>query len=400
MTNGKEKITMIETFSGIGSQYLGFVDSGCFDVSVVATSDIDKEAILSYAIIHCNLIKELEIFKDYPSIEDMVLNLSKMNIGYNYDKNKPYNWERHLKNGQDIIKKYWLACHLSKQVGDISKVQTLPYCDVFTFSFPCQDISIEGKQSGIIEKETKSGLVYEIIRILQNMKNSHNLPKYLILENVKNLVSNRFIKNFNNLNSILNEMGYNNYCEIMNSKNCGVPQNRERVFGIYIRKDLDTKMFNFPISFDNGVRIKDILDTEFSQEYVIKNKQTETQNINARKLTPFEFWKLMGFNKNMAKNCLDFGVPKSKLYKQAGNTIVVDCIRLIAEHLYKSQYNKEFKCSDETLSSQQVNYSNNDIIVLGNYMKSNYNSSRILDINGITPTIKENHGTVYAIKYK
>ena len=391
----RENISMIETFSGIGSQYLGFKNSDCFNVDVIATSDIDKDAILSYAIIHCNLTDKINTY-DYPSIEKMVYDLSNMNIGYNYDRNIKYNWSKHLKNGKYIIKKYWLACHLSKQVGDISLIDTLPYADILTFSFPCQNISTEGKQEGIINGETKSGLVYDIFRILKNMKIKNELPKYLLLENVKNLISEKFINDFKNFNNILDEFGYNCYWDILNGKDCGVPQNRERVFGIYIRKDIDNYKFEFPKKFDNGIRLKDILDEFYDNSYIIKNNKTIKENINCRKLTPFEFWKLMGFKKEMCYDCYNYGVPKSKLYKQAGNTIIVDCIELLAQRLYKGQFNNEYITKDQLLSGKT--FKNNNIIVVGNYMESNYNSSRVLDVNGISPTIKENHGTIYAIK--
>lgn len=163
----KQKLTMIECFSGIGAQKRGIDNTGLYDLEVVCTSDIDKEAILSYAIIHCGLTQELiDNYTDYPSEEKMIEGLTRANIGYDPTKQKEYNWSKHKKE----VKKYWLACKLSNQWGDISKVNCFPYADLLTFSFPCQSISICGKQEGIIEGETKSGLVYEVLRILKTMR--------------------------------------------------------------------------------------------------------------------------------------------------------------------------------------------------------------------------------------
>ena len=81
-----------------------------------------------------------------------------------------------------------------------------------------------------------------------------------MFENVKNLVGKKFIQDFNNLLDILDEIGFNSYWSVINSKDCGIPQNRERVFVISIRKDIDKKQFVFPKPFDIGIRLKDILE--------------------------------------------------------------------------------------------------------------------------------------------
>ena len=111
-------------------------------------------------------------------------------------------------------------------LGDISKVNedNFPQCDLMTYSFPCQDISISGVQKGI-QKGTRSGLLYEVERIL-----TKNQPKYLLMENVKNLVSHNHIENFKAHISFLNELGYGCSWKVLNGADFGCPQNRERVF--------------------------------------------------------------------------------------------------------------------------------------------------------------------------
>lgn len=111
-------------------------------------------------------------------------------------------------------------------LGDISKVdeKNFPDCDLLTYSFPCQDISISGVQRGI-RKGTRSGLLFEVERIVE-----HKLPKYLLMENVKNLVSKNHMVPFNKYIEKLESLGYGNTWIILNGADFGCPQNRERVF--------------------------------------------------------------------------------------------------------------------------------------------------------------------------
>lgn len=274
--NKKEKLTMITTFSGIGCQERGFIDSNLFDLDIIATSDIDKEAILSYAAIHCGLTDELvERYQEYPSKDEMVNELKTKNIGYDFVKNKAYDWDKLAKQKGRKIERYWLAMKLANNVGDICKVEALPYCDILTFSFPCQSISVAGRQEGMVKGKTRSGLVYEIVRLIEKSKENNTLPKYLMLENVSALVSKKFIGDFNNLNSFFDEIGYNIYWSLINGKDCGVPQNRNRCFAIYIRKDIDTKKYTFPQPFDNGMRLKDILEDKVDEKYYISDEKVQ-----------------------------------------------------------------------------------------------------------------------------
>lgn len=159
-----------------------------------------------------------------------------------------------------------------KNLGDITKVwgRNLPYADLLVWGFPCQDISVAGKQRGLKEGETRSGLYYEGFRILKETK-----PKYSIIENVKNLVGKKFKADFESMLNDIESLGYNNYWKILNAKDYGIPQNRERVFIVSIRKDIDTGTFSFPFGFDNGLRLKDFLEDEVDEKYYISQEKTE-----------------------------------------------------------------------------------------------------------------------------
>ena len=169
------------------------------------------------------------------------------------------------------IKSYEAIFGETRNYGDISKINKLDYADFWTYSFPCQDISVAGKQAGVNE-HTRSGLLYQIERLLNTSKEYDELPKYLMLENVKNLVGKRFKERFDKWLEYLDELGYNNYWKVLNAKNYGIPQNRERVFVISIRKDIDNEQFEFPEPFDNGLRLKHLLESSVDERYYISQE--------------------------------------------------------------------------------------------------------------------------------
>ena len=231
-------------------------------MKVLNTLEINKEAVVSYAAMHCGLTQEMvNTYKNYPTREEMSKQLSDINLGYIPEKNKHYDWYKLQRRKTKDLEKYWLACKLSNNLGDISKVDSLPYADLWTCSFPCTDISIAGKMKGLSpDDKTRSSLLWENIRLLKRAKEDNILPKYIMFENVKNLVGKKFIDNFNQLLNTLDKLGFNSYWKVINAKDCGVPQNRDRVFVICIRKDIDNGTYAFPKPFDAGIRLKDILD--------------------------------------------------------------------------------------------------------------------------------------------
>lgn len=291
----KVKLSMIELCSGIGAQIKGFNNTELFDVESIATADLDKEVVVSYAAIHCGLTNELiENYENYPSKEEMVQTLIDKRIGYDFKENKDYDWEKLAKKKDKTkgIEKYWLADHLSKNLGDVVKIESLPYCDLLTYSFPCTSISVSGRQEGLnwtcqdcgheydpatLEVETRyncpncgsenimstrSGLLYEAERLLVRAKENNTLPKFLLMENVDALVSAKYIDSFNDWIERLETLGYNSYYQTINAKDTGIPQSRNRIFVVSIRKDIDNGKYEFPKPFDLGIRLKDVLETD------------------------------------------------------------------------------------------------------------------------------------------
>lgn len=161
----------------------------------------------------------------------------------------------------------------SMNLGDITKIdeKALPKdIDLITYGFPCQDISLAGKQKGLFHDDgskTRSGLFFEALRIIEATK-----PRIAIAENVKNLTGKKFKEQFELVLKSLEEAGYNNYWKVLNAKDYGIPQNRERVFIISIRKDIDDGAFEFPEGFPLELRLKDMLDDEVDEKFYLSDK--------------------------------------------------------------------------------------------------------------------------------
>ena len=212
------KLKVNELFSGIGAQAKALERLG-IDHEIVGISDIDKYANQSYGAIHGKV----------------------------------------------------------HQYGDISKVERLEYADLWTYSSPCQDFSVSGKQKGLIDEngnKTRSGLLLEIQRLLGVAKEEGTLPKYLLLENVKNLVGKKFKPDFDKCLQTLDELGYNTYWKVLNAKDYGVPQNRERVFVVSIRKDL-SQTFTFPEKEPLRKRLADVFEPEVDEKYYITDEKAQ-----------------------------------------------------------------------------------------------------------------------------
>ncbi len=190
----------------------------------------------------------------------------------------------------------------SKNLGDITKVDEtkLEPFNMICGGSPCQDFSVAGKQKGSmwtckdcgheynpltvhwserdkcpccgsnnIEK-TRSSLLVEYLRVIRA-----NKPNFGMYENVKNIVGKQFKDTFKMFTDELDEYGYNVYWKVLNAKDYGIPQNRERVYLIFIKKELDNGKFTYPGPFDNGMRLKDILEENVDEKFYISNDKVQ-----------------------------------------------------------------------------------------------------------------------------
>lgn len=159
----------------------------------------------------------------------------------------------------------------SLNLGDITKIDinTLPTdIDLITHGSPCQSFSVAGKGHGGDEGSgTRSSLMWNTVAICKHCK-----PKYVIWENVKNVLSKRHRHNFDKYLDEMGKIGYDNYYEVLNAKHFNIPQNRERIFVISIRKDLNQD-FKFPVGQDCEIRLKDILEEVVDKKYYVDDEK-------------------------------------------------------------------------------------------------------------------------------
>jgi DNA (cytosine-5)-methyltransferase 1 len=148
-------------------------------------------------------------------------------------------------------------------------VDTNKYDYILTYSFPCQDLSKAGLRKGMSDKTTRSGLLWEVERILSECK---ELPQILLMENVPDVIGSRFISDFQRWEERLRELGYSNHTEILNSKDFGIPQNRERAFMVSI---LGSSLYKFPQKQPLKLRLKDMLEKEVDEKYYLSDTTIE-----------------------------------------------------------------------------------------------------------------------------
>ena len=240
-------------------------------------------------------------------------------------------------------------------------------------------------------------MLYEVERLLNTSALNNELPKYLLLENVRNLVNKRFKTDFDKWLQKLESLGYTNYWQILNSKDYGLPQNRERVFCVSILGD---KHFEFPKKQELKLKLKDLLENEVDKKYYLSEELAKSiivkindfsisvknataigyadaiegdsvnlayptsktrrgrvgkqisqtlvtqdsmgvvvSGLKIRKLTPKECWRLMGWEDkqfDMIK-----GINETQLYKQAGNAIVIKVLEAIFANMFQIENKKE-----------------------------------------------------------
>ena len=284
MNKKQYKITFIDLFSGIGGFRLGMEKAGHI---CLGHCEIDKFAEKSHRMMH------------------------------------------------DIKKGEWYA-------DDITKVsaEELPKADCWCFGFPCTDVSIAGKRQGLQGK--RSGLFFEVIRILEETK-KENKPEWLLIENVRNLLSSQKGFDFAEILITLDKVGYDAEWQVLDSANFGVPQHRERLYIIGHIRTKGRKMI-FPIQqktrsegmkqieyrvFDkNG--ISPTIMTHGGGKYAIKVLNEKEKN--ARCLTPKECFRLQGFPDDYFEKAKKVN-SNTQLYKQAGNSVTVNVVYEIAKKI-------------------------------------------------------------------
>ena len=262
------------------------------------------------------------------------------------------------------IKAYMAIHGDTPNYGDISKLDVLPPCDLFTYSFPCQDISLAGTKQGLsVGSNTRSSLLWECKRLIEKGK-----PKYLLLENVKNLVGKKNKADFDRWCEYLETLGYKNYWKVLNARDYGIPQNRERVFVVSILGD-DT--FAFPKPIPLKTTIYGLLENPVGGKYYltqngIRYMQKRTKNLEVnndsciptltcelthgygglfcpswveligeyRVPTEREALRFMGVSDGDIDKIISTGISRNATYRLAGNSIVVPVLEAIFREMF------------------------------------------------------------------
>lgn len=157
-------------------------------------------------------------------------------------------------------------------LGDITKVEHLPESDLLTYSFPCQDLSIAGKQMGMEEGSgTRSSLLWEVDRLLTDAKERGKLPEVLLMENVDAILNKKNKPYLDKFIARLRELGYESSYAVLNAKDFGIPQNRKRCFMV---SALTKGRFIFPQPFPLEKRLKDVLEEDVPESFYLKPERT------------------------------------------------------------------------------------------------------------------------------
>ena len=217
----------------------------------------------------------IKVFTAFSGYDSQCLALNKLGIDYELV-------------GWSEIDKYAIKAHdalfpqwAERNYGDISKVDwaQVPDFDLFTYSFPCTDISVSGKQEGLAEGSgTRSSLLWECRRVIEVKK-----PRWLLMENVDALVSKKFIGYFQKWMSLLDSYGYRNYAQVLNAKDYGVPQNRERIFLVSIREDCGPEQYYFPKAQKLTRVMRDVLEQNVDEKYYLSDEMIAFFQSNTEK---------------------------------------------------------------------------------------------------------------------
>lgn len=371
----KKRLKVFEAFAGIGAQATALERIG-IDYEIVGISDWFTDAIICYDAIHC----KDEPIPELPSKEEQIEYLH--NFEFSKDSVHPSKID---KLDTEYLEKLYIANKRTKNMGSITKLKAvdMPECDLLVYSFPCQDLSTGGKGLGMKKGSgTRSGLLWEIERILSELNEENRLPEYLLLENVKTIMSKSNEADLKEWLSFLEKLGYeNDECMILNALDFAVPQDRERAFivshlgsKLNVKKDIQFKerKYEFKRFFRNNYKIQkykneaDIaqLNKTPSREQMWKingrelNENTTVRTITCnmdrthcaalfpykgakgnsyRRPTIREAFLLMGFTDEEYERTEYLDFSYRKMNKLIGNAIVVDVLAAIFRAMFKEE---------------------------------------------------------------
>ena len=265
------KIRLIELFSGVGAQAKSLEILGV-KFEHWKTCEWAYNSIIAYNAIH---MKDKTDYAKDMTKEEL---LAYLNGNISIDYNKPADL---TKKSYEWLKSCYNSCKANHNLMNIMNVhaddlqiegqENNTY--LLTYSFPCQDLSLAGKRAGMsvsqAEGGTRSGLLWEVERILKELHNKGKHIDILIMENVPQVIQSGSIKDFQKWRYTLEQLGYTNYCDVLNSKNYGIPQNRQRCFMVSIFGEYH---YEFPLKLKLGYKVEHFLENEVDKKYYLSDK--------------------------------------------------------------------------------------------------------------------------------
>ena len=268
-------IRLIEMFSGYGSQALALKYLGVeFEHWKICEWAI--KSIQAYKDIHFE--NKWNYFKVNYDLYDFDFATELYNLGISSNYNKSMTLEQIQRLRTDKQKEILANIQITNNLVNIQQVKgkdlniinTDKYTYIMTYSFPCQDLSLAGKGQGMKDTSTRSGMLWEVERILSECKELGTMPEVLLMENVPQVHGVNNVDDFNKWQLRLEELGYKNYFQDLIATDYGIPQTRNRCFMISILGDYS---YTFPKSIPLKLKLKDLLEDEVDEKYYLSDKQ-------------------------------------------------------------------------------------------------------------------------------
>ena len=274
-------IRLIELFAGYGSQYLALKYLG---------ANVKHYKICEWAVKSIQAYNDLHIqdYFDYSgdlSDDNILKVLVELGVSINY--NEPATREQLKRQNfrkiyNNIIATNNLVNIQNAKGEDFKIVNKDQYEYIMTYSFPCQDLSLAGKGKGMADTSTRSGMLWEVERILNELKELNQLPQILLMENVPQVHGSDNVEHFNKWQLALERLGYKSYFQDLIATDYGIPQTRNRCFMISILGDYS---YSFPKPIPLKLKLKDMLEDEVDEKYYLSDKMIQYISSNNEKWT-------------------------------------------------------------------------------------------------------------------
>ena len=403
----KKKIKLIELFAGIGSQFLALKYLKRDGYSI----DVESHRICEWAVKSIQAYKDLHFFSDNTDYskdlnrDEITDFLFEREISADY--NKPMTKSEIYRMGEErerVVYNNIKATHnlvsvCNAHAEDFGIVDTDKFDYILTYSFPCQDLSLAGKTQGMKKGSgTRSGLLWEVERILHELKEQNALPRVLLMENVTQVHGEKNWADFEAWKKSLHELGYSNFWQDLIATDYGIPQTRDRTFMVSILGDYD---YQFPKPIKLEKRLKDLLEDKVDEKYYLSDKMIDFFQYNQKLQKELG----NGFKWNVS----DGNVIAKTITTRAGSRMDDNFIDTTNKRLKETinqnkeklqdgcmidTYNKSINKDVSGTITTRVNESNNTYLCIKNATKKGYLEAEEGDGVDISGRMEYHRGTV------